>query len=317
MARKKINLAVIFYGRADQLASNNKQFSDLKKNLFNFYVKKYDFNKREQGKLLKDFKNRKIDAVLKNSYGREHEADLESFLDANKISYLGSNAKTTFIGTSKFLSKQIFRKHNLPVIEDIFVDKKIWRKNKEKVLKDIVVKIGFPCLVKDVGGTDSRGIYKVDRPTQLEKALDKAVTTHTDVIVEKFISDAYEVVCLAVGNKNPKIYEPLGISRVGQGIFTPEMKDNIKSIKFDIPAKLPQTVIEKIKKITKLAHQFLGCRTFSRADILVAENKLYILEMDVHTGFSKYSAATASAKYDGKNINELFLKFYKLSKEKL
>lgn len=316
--RKKINLAVIFYGRADQLLANNRQYLDLKKNLLSFNVKKYDFNKGERNRLLNDFKNKKINVVLKNSYGRGHESDLESFLELNKIPYFGSNAKSTFIGTSKFLSKQVFCKYNLPVVDDIFVDKIIWHKKRNKIIKKIVDKIGFPCLIKDVGGTDSRGIYKVNGHEQIEKILNKAVAVHLGVIVEKFISNAYEVVCLAAGNRNPKIYTPLGLSnKRGQNIFGPKMKDVKKLIKFDIPAKLPYAVIKKIKKITKLAHQVLSCRTFSRADILVKENKLYILEVDVHTGFSQYSAATASAKYDGQNINELFLKFYKLSKEKL
>lgn len=311
-------MAVIFYGRADQLSANNQQYSDLKENLFDFKVKKYDFNKGEQNRLLNDFKNRKIDTVLKNSYGREHEADLESFLGANKIPYLGSDTKTTFIGTSKFLSKQIFRLRHLPVVEDIFVDKIIWRKNKKKVIEKIVDKIGFPCLIKDVGGTDSRGIYKINGQAQVKEALNRAVAVHAGVIVEKFICNAYEVVCLAVGNKNPKIYSPLGISnKSGQDIFSPKMKDIKKLIKFDVPADLPQAIIRQIKEITKSAHRALACRTFSRADILVADNKLNILEVDVHTGFSNYSAATVSAKYEKQSINELFLRFYKLSKVKL
>lgn len=318
MARKKINLAVIFYGRADRLASNDKQFFNLKKSLFDFNVKKYDFNKGQKEILLKDFRNNEIDVALKNSYGREHESYVEDFLELNRIPYFGSNAKTTFIGTSKFLSKQVFRKHNLPVVDDVFVDKIVWHENRRKVIKNIIDKIGFPCLAKDVGGTDSHGIYKINSRARIKKVLDTAVVAHAEgVIVEKFINNAYEAVCLAVGNKNPKTYIPLGIShKGGQDIFSAEMKNIKNSMRFDLPARMPKAVTQRIKKITRLAHQALSCRTFSRADILVAKNKLYLLEVDVHTGFSRYSAATVSAGYEGEDLNQLFLKFYKLSKEK-
>jgi len=312
--RKKINLAVIFYGRADQLPINKRQLDYLKNNLSDFNVSGYDFNRGERAKLLADFNQGKIDTVLKNSYGREHEAEIELFLESNRIPYFGSDAKATFIGTSKYLSKQVFREHNLPVAEDVFVDKTIWRKNKEKVIKNIVNRIGFPCLVKDIGGTDSRGIYKINSQAQVEKILDKAVAAHEGVIVEEFINNAYEAVCLAVGNDRPVIFTPLGLNKGRQDFLTSKQKDGFSLVKLDIPAKLPVKIINQIKKLTGAAHRALGCRTFSRADILVAGNELYLLEVDVHTGFSEFSAATVSAKYEGMDINKLFLKFYKLIK---
>ncbi len=158
---KKINLAVVFYGNPAQEKINQVQFNDLKKNLVDFQLRKYDFNKNEQEKMLKDFKDGKIDIVLKNSYGRVHENQVELFLESHNIPYLGSDSKTTFIGTSKYLAKKVFRSHGLPVVEDITIFGKTWQADKKEMLASLEDKINFPCIIKDSAGTDSRGIFIV------------------------------------------------------------------------------------------------------------------------------------------------------------
>ena len=312
MTRKKINLAVIFYGNPDQLSVNQSQFSDLKKNLFDFNLKKYDFNKKEHKKLLGDFKNEKIDAVLKNSYGRGHESDLELFLELNRIPYFGSNVKSTFLGTSKLLSKKKFRLFKLPVAKDVYVDKIIWNKSKAKIVEQIKEKIGFPCLIKDIEGTDSRGISIIKNNKQSKIILEREARKYNGVIVEQYIKDAYEITCFVVGNKKLIAYEPVGLIK-DEMIISGKMKDmGIKRI--EIPINLPKNIIKEAKKISKLAHKSLGCRTFSRSDILIKNKKLYLIEVDVHPGFRAISPTCLSARYAGQNMNQLFLEFYKLIK---
>lgn len=311
MTRKKINLAVIFYGDPAQLSANQTQFFDLKKNLVDFSLKKYDFNQGERQRLLNDFKKKKIDAVLKNSYGRRHESDLELFLESNNIPYFGSDAKATFLGTSKLLAKEIFRSSKLPVAKDVYVDKAIWHQQKSAIIKQVKEKIGFPCLIKDIGGTDSRGISIIKNYKQVEYFVNQAVNKYEGVIVEQYIKDAYETTCLAVGDKKLIAYEPVGVIK-DEMIISGQRKD--KGIKTEIPANLTKDVIKEIKKIAKLAHKSLGCRTFSRADILVKNKKLFLIEVDVHPGFRAVSPTCLSARYAGQTMNQLFLEFYKLIK---
>lgn len=311
MIRKKINLAVIFYGDQAQLSANQTQLRDLRKNLVDFIVKKYDFNKREQPKLLNDFKKEKIDVALKNSYGRGHESNLEAFLELNNIPFFGSGAKSTFIGTSKLLAKEIFRQVGLPVAKDVYVNKIIWHKSKQIIIKRVKEKIGLPCLIKDVGGTDSRGIGLIKNNEQVERLINQAVNKYEGVIVEQYIKDAYEATCLVIGNENLIAYEPVGLVK-DEMIITGGRKD--KGLKMEIPANLSKNVIKEIKKIARLAHRSLDCRTFSRADILVKNKKLYLLEVDVHPGFRAVSPTCLSAKYAGQSMNQLFLEFYKLIK---
>jgi len=311
---KKIGLGVIFYGNRDQLPANKRQFSDLQKNLKSFKLKKYGFSRSESKNLIKDFKKGVIKVVLKNSYGRGHENDIEKFLEANKIPYFGSGSAATFKGTNKSLSKNIFKKHRLPVAPGVTIDKTEWGLHKNSLIARIKKDIGFPCIIKDVAGTDSRGIIVCKSHNKLSLSVNKVFNNAQEVLVEKFIEKAVEVCCLVVGNSRPIAYPPVQMRNDGK-IFTALQKDK-GSLKPKIPALLPKNIIKRIQTISISAHKALGCKTFSRTDILVKNNSIFLLEVDIHPGFSSKSVTTLSAAHKGQSLDELFLQFYKNLKKK-
>jgi len=310
--QSKIKLAVIFYGDKSQRRINLEQFNGLKKVLTSFSLCQYNFNKIGQARLMQDYKAGKVDIVLKNAYGRGNEADLETFLEANNIPFLGSGAKATLLGTSKFLSKKIFKKYNLPIADDIYVNQVIWEKSRQKVLSFVKNKLNYPCIIKDTAGTDSRGIYFVINEKELIKILSKIVKKYTGVLIEKFIDQAIETTCFVVGNKKAKAYEPAEIIKEN-AFLSPSEKDR-GGLKIKMPASLSKKIIKAVKNAAIGAHCALNCRTFSRVDILVKDKKLYILEVDVHPGFRLASPTLMSAKLKGESPNQLFLKFYNLVK---
>ena len=309
MPKHLIHLAVVWYGDTGQAPINKEQFQDLKRALKSFRLEKYDFNKGEQGRLLRDYKKGKVDIALKNSYGRGHEADVELYLERNGIPFLGSGSQATLSGTSKFLSKKLFESHGLPIAKHVFVDRKIWSGSPVSVLQRVTRKIGFPCIVKDVAGTDSRGISIVHDSRELKIVLEKAMRAGNAVIVEKYIVSAYETTCfVAERNGIPYAYEPVGIQT--SGVLTAAQKDS-GAIDFAVPAKLPFQTRRAIKKVSIQAHRALGCQMFSRSGLLVKGSRLYLLEVDVHPGFRKKSVTTKSVDYDGSTLDRLFMSLYR------
>lgn len=299
----KKTIAFLIYGDLRQLKTNFQQYRDFKDMLSDFNVIKYDF-RTEKRKILNDFKRKKIDFVVKNAYGRGNEVDIEIFLEKYKIPFLGSDSKTTLVGTSKYLSKKIFKKCNLPIIEDLYITKILWEKD-SSLLKKIVSEIGFPCLIKIVDGTDSKGLYLAINDTELKSAIIRALKKHGELIVEKFIKDAYEVTCLVAGKKEPTVFEPVGLVKINEVFFTSQSKDTGK-INIDFPVRLNKKIVKKIKEVSRKAHIALNCRHFSRADILIKGNKLFLLEVDVHPGFRKVSPTIPSLKQKNLTLNKLF-----------
>jgi D-alanine-D-alanine ligase len=301
--KKKVKLGIIFYGREDQKPINLWQYRDLKKALVGFEIKKYDFNRKEHYKLLRDFNAGEIDVVLKNSYGRGNEAEIESFLELNHIPYLGSNPITTFIGTNKFFSKKLFREYGLLIINDVYIDKRIWKKQHRNLLNRIKKLLGFPCIVKAVDGTDSRNLYFSKNKKACEKNINKILNLGKNLIVEKYIDKSYEVTCLVTENRKIKAFEPVGIIN---RLFSAKVKDNAQA-ELGLPCKLNYSLKHRTQQIAIQAHLALDCRSFSRADFLIKGKQIYLLEVDVHPGFRLQSPTTLSIKYEGRNLNDLFL----------
>ena len=306
---KKINLAVVFYGDRSLSLVRRRQFKDLSKLLTSFYVKKYYFNASGRRRLLKDFQAGNLDIVLKNSHGRGHENDVELFLEKNNIPFLGSGSRATLIGTSKYLSKQRFKAHRLPVAEDLHVSQKIWRRTRARVINFVEDKLNYPCIVKDVGGSDSRGLYFIRHEEKLKEVMNRLMRRNVEVIIEKFISRTQEATCLVVGNRRAVAYEPVEIVK-DNDFFSSADKDHGACL-FRLPARLSPPLIKAVKQLSASAHRSLGCRTFSRADILIKGKKLYLLEVDIHPGFQSISPTFKSARFIGESPDELFLKFYK------
>lgn len=306
-ASQKINLAVIFSGVRAQKGANDRQFSDLSRTLKSFQLRPY--GPREFSRLLRDYQAGQIQAVLKNAYGRRHEIDWELFLEKNKIPFFGSGSRATKQGTNKHLAKIKFRQAGLMVASSITVDAQKWRHFFKKILLDINKKIKYPCLIKDVAGTDSRGIYFIEDKQKLLTILPR-VLKKRQVIIEEFISPAQEVTCLVVGNSKPLAYEPVEIIK-NNNFLSANDKDR-GSLKLKIPARLTSKTITKIKQLALSAHRVLNCRTFSRSDIMIRENKAYLIEVDVHPGFRLSSPTLLSAKFIRQSPDDLFLKFYKL-----
>ncbi len=310
MVNDLIQLAVIYYGDPAQFAANQEQFTDLKELLPSFTLTAYTFNtdKTAQERLLTNYKAGKIDLVLKNAYGRGHEADLEQFLESHQIPFLGSDKASTLTGTAKDLAKAQFRAQHLPVVEDLVIHRQDWQDQRALILSRLATELDMPIIIKDAAGTDSRGISVVDHQSKIEPTIDAAFQLSQTLVVEHYLEQVTEVTCLVIdGADGPIAYEPVEL-RIG-GLFSAEMKDTGQLMPM-IPANLPHGTIEEIKSLAQAAHQALGCRSFSRADILVKHNKLYLLEVDVHPGFRKKSPTVLSINYAGQTLDQVFLELY-------
>jgi len=314
MTNKKIQLAFIETGNKDQAEVTQGHVAHLRQALTSFELKEYNFNESEQDKLLKDFQAGRVDVVLKNCHGRRAEVWIEEWLEKNKIPFFGADSQATALATNKKLAKDLYKKHDLPLAKDVLVDQSSWQADKNQVLDSIEDNIGFPCIVKDVVGADSRGLYVVKGREELDKLFDRVLSSDTTFLVEELVHPAYELACLVIDNGDPYALEPVRIATPAEGPFTAEAKDKII---YDpkVPSGLAPTVVDRVKQVSVAAHQALGCQDFSRADLMVKDEQIYLLEVDVHAGFQSMSPTTLSVKYEKKTLDEIFLGFYQQRKK--
>jgi len=306
----KINLGVIFYGNEGQYAINLQQVDFWQKELSDFNVFVYDFNKNDHSRLLEDFQNKKIDIVVKNSYGRANESKIESWLELNGIPFFGSDSLATTIGTNKFLSKELFAAAGIKVPPHFYIDKFTWASQKEKYLNDVDFQIGYPFMLKECGGTDSRGIYEIADKSDWLKRVDDLLVNGLGFIIEKKVDVKLEITCLVGGRKNIFVCDPVGFEHFGTPEEAANKKDNLKVVIKEISV-LEEKMVDFIKHQSLLAHEILKCRDFSRADFLYDGKDVYMIEVDVHPGFRAGNLATISIEKSGLNLNSFFIFLYR------
>jgi len=71
------------------------------------------------------------------------------------------------------------------------------------------------------------------------------------------------------------------------------------------PAKISKKLFKEIQKQSVKAHQILGCKGYSRADFIVKNNKIYILEVNTLPGLTSESLLPKAAKAAGIEFSEL------------
>jgi len=112
------------------------------------------------------------------------------------------------------------------------------------------------------------------------------------VMVERFIPGR-ELTVAVMGDR------PLAVTEIdtSRTFYDYEAKYAPGGSQHTIPADVPQDVAEEAKRISVLAHQVLGCRGVSRADIRYDGTDLFMLEVNTQPGMTPTSLVPEQAAY--------------------
>ncbi len=78
------------------------------------------------------------------------------------------------------------------------------------------------------------------------------------------------------------------------------------------PARIDRNLTKKIQRVAQRAHQVLGCRGYSRADMIAKNKKVYLLEVNTLPGLTKASLVPQAAQVAGLDFPQLLDKLIKL-----
>ena len=111
------------------------------------------------------------------------------------------------------------------------------------------------------------------------------------------------------------VFEPIEIVAENQ-FFDFEAKYSSEAANYILPAVLDLGVREALKKFAFRAHRALGCRHFSRVDLLLDEkNNIFVLEVNTIPGFTVTSLLPKAARYAGLSFCDFCLKLLRLASE--
>lgn len=220
-----------------------------------------------------------IEAAFIALHGRYGEDGcVQGLLELLQIPYTGSGVLASALAMHKLYSKQAFAATGI-----LTAPFRCYRSGEPVNLPDLP--FGLPLVVKPVQEGSSVGISIVKEESQLAKALELAFRHDDEILVEQYVK-GQEV---QVGILDDR---PIGAIEIVpknefydfESKYTDGMAEHI------FPARLEPALYEKAQQIGVAAHRALGCKGYSRVDLLVtAAGDCYVLEVNTLPGMTALS----------------------------
>jgi D-alanine-D-alanine ligase len=230
-----------------------------------------------------DFLKNKVWFCFLALHGRFGEdGTIQGFLETLGIPYSGSPLLASALAMDKHKTLNLLNQAGLPVPSHIFFQSST---NIDKS------KISLPCVVLPNNSGSSVGVSICFSQKDLTAGIKKAFLESPAIIISQYLKGK-EVSVPILGNSYLPIIEI--IPKVSH-FYDYKAKYQDGGSLHIIPARLPKTVYERTGELALLAHQVLGCRAYSRVDMIVVKNKPYILEVNTLPGMTPTSLLPQAA----------------------
>ena len=230
------------------------------------------------------------------------DGTLQGFLEILGYPYVGSDVHSSALAMDKIAAKQVFREADLPVADQCVI-------RREAAIADCVARItgqlGESVVVKPASQGSAIGVTLIDNVNELHDALVAAFQYDHRLLIEERIRGREITVGVmdTVDGTQPfpviEITTPEGSWYDFEHRYTEGWSEHI------MPAELPQQMTEELQRIAVAAHQSLGCRDLSRADFVVTDKDIYLLEVNTLPGMTPTSLYPDGAKGYGLDFPDL------------
>ncbi len=307
---KKLRVALLCGGasaeREVSLKSGQQVFEALDKEKYE--VTKYD-PRDDLPKLVADRNN--IDVALIILHGRLGEdGTIQGFLELLGIPYHGSGVLGSALAMNKIASKKLYEKEGLPVSPYVVLEKDM-----DDPVSIVEEHLSFPVVVKPEHEGSSIGLSIVKRADKLKEALEIAWNYDTKCLVEQYI-DGTEITGAVLGNRQ---LEALPLVEIIPGddytFFDYEAKYTPGATSEICPARLDAETTRKAQEYAIRAHRALFCKGYSRTDMIVTDDNIYVLETNTIPGMTQTSLYPQAAAAAGMSFSDLLDRLIELALE--
>lgn len=224
--------------------------------------------------------------VLHGAYGED--GTVQGLLEMADIPYVGPGVFASAAAMDKEYTKKLLAAEGLRVAPGFVLPRGTATLSDEQRAQ-----LTLPVFVKPARAGSSCGITKVTDWAQLDAAIAEARAIDPKVLVESGVH-GQEVECGVLEFPDGRVEAslPAEIRVTGDTIdwydFDAKYLDDV--CEFDIPAKLPDEVTERLRAMAVRAFRALDCQGLARVDFFVGEDgELTINEVNTMPGFTPIS----------------------------
>lgn len=241
------------------------------------------------------------------------DGTIQGMLELLEIPYTGSGVLASALAMDKVMSKKMLALEGIPVPPGLTLRSRSEGEEYLLRFRGGEAEVRCPAVVKPSRQGSTIGITIVREPDQMAAALDVAFQYDDEVLVEKFI-EGMEITGPVLGNADLQALPLVEIVPNGgfydyEAKYTPGATDEI------VPARLPAELTRQAQELAIRSHRALGCRGFSRTDMLVGEDGIYVLEVNTIPGMTPTSLLPRSADAAGISFAQLVDRMVQLALE--
>lgn len=241
--------------------------------------------------------------ALHGQFGED--GTVQAILKSMGVPFTGSDVLSSAMCMNKDLTKRIF------ISQGINTPKWHMIRHRENIQYENLEKMSYPLVVKPNNGGSSIGINIVKNRQQLQDAILEAFKYDNEVMVEEYIKGEEITSCILDGNTLPI----LSIKPKEDNWFDYKSKYEDGGAE-KIVVDLPKSFKDEINNIGEKCWKNFNLKDYAMIDMIIRDNKIYVLEINTLPGMTKNSLFPKSAIAAGMNFSELLDKIIQCSLKK-
>lgn len=208
---------------------------------------------------------------------------LQGYFDLIGLPYSCCGVLAAAITFNKFTCNQYLKGFGVKVSESL-----VLRAGQTVSDDEVAQKIGFPCFVKPNVGGSSFGVTKVKSIEQVQPAIAHAFAEGAEVMIEAFMAGT-EITCGVYKTKTKSHVLPITevVPENEFFDFDAKYKGEVEEI---TPARISDSLTERVQKLTSAIYDILGCKGIVRIDYIISEGEVInLLEVNTTPGMTATS----------------------------
>ncbi|WP_025918013.1 D-alanine--D-alanine ligase [Herminiimonas sp. CN] len=291
-------VGVLFGGRSAEREVSLMSGAGVLQALVSKGVDAHGFDPAERS--LAELAAEKFERVFIALHGRYGEdGTLQGALEQLGIPYTGPGVLASSIAMDKAMTKRVWMASALATPKfEMLTAQSNW--------DAVIAALGLPLIVKPAHEGSTLGLTKVTQAGQLPAAFALAAKYDSAVMAEEFIS-GMELTCPILGYGEQAKALPVIRIIAPDANYDYQNKYFSNDTQYLCPCGLPAEQERAIQELALASYRALGCRGWSRADVMVraADNKPFLLEMNTSPGMTGHSLVPMSAKVTGLDYEDL------------
>lgn len=235
---------------------------------------------------------------------------VQALLEWLTIPYVGSDSFASALAMDKPHSKDVYRRHGIPTPRDAVYS--LEDGDCATLAARVAADFEAPWVLKTPRLGSSVGVDIVEERAALDAAIQGVLGHDGRLLVEDYVRGReFTAPILDLLSEGPRAFPVIEIRAPDRLFFDYESKYDGALNEEICPAEIPAALAREIQELGLRAHRALGCRGFSRSDILQREDgSLEVIETNTLPGLtdeSLFPKAALAAGYPYRDLLTLLI----------